>query len=143
VSGDAGRLRQAIDNLLVNAIVHTPPGTPISIKVFALARVARLSVSDTGPGLTRQEIEHVFDRFFQADPSRTGQGTGLGLSIVAAIAEAHGGRTWVQSVKGEGATFYFELPMEFAGDTQPASEPGLDEFEPTEGGERARFGVGT
>ena len=112
VRGDAGRLRQAVDNLLRNAVVHTPAGSAVEVKVVAANGAARLSVSDNGPGLDPQEAEHVFDRFFQADPSRSGQGTGLGLSIVAAIAEAHGGRTWVESVKGVGSTFYFELPVD-------------------------------
>ena len=112
VRGDAGRLRQAVDNLLRNAAIHTPAGSAVEVKVMVADGAARLSVSDNGPGLDPQEAEHVFDRFFQADPSRSGQGTGLGLSIVAAIAQAHGGRTWVESVKGVGSTFYFELPVD-------------------------------
>jgi two-component system, OmpR family, sensor kinase len=112
VKGDAGRLRQAVDNLLRNAIVHTPLGSPVEVMVQVSASAVRLSVSDHGPGLDPEEVEHVFDRFFQADPSRSGQGTGLGLSIVAAIADAHGGRTWVESVKGTGSTFFFELPLD-------------------------------
>ncbi len=125
VRGDAGRLRQAVDNLLRNAIVHTPAATPVEVTVESTGASVRLSVRDDGPGLDAEEVRHVFDRFFQADPSRTGHGTGLGLSIVAAIAEAHGGRTWVESEKGAGSTFYFELPVGDEGD-DPAEHPESD-----------------
>jgi two-component system, OmpR family, sensor kinase len=117
VQGDAGRIRQAVDNLLGNAIVHTPPESSVQVSVETTASAVRLNVADDGPGLSREEAGHVFDRFFQADLSRTGQGTGLGLSIVAAIAEAHGGRTWVESVAGVGSNFYLELPIDSRKDT--------------------------
>jgi two-component system, OmpR family, sensor kinase len=109
VRGDAGRIRQAVDNLLRNAVVHTPPESFVEVRLEATDSSVRLSVADDGPGLGPDEVEHVFDRFFQADLSRTGQGTGLGLSIVAAIAEAHNGKTWVESELGVGSTFYLEL----------------------------------
>jgi two-component system OmpR family sensor kinase len=112
VQGDAGRLRQAVDNLLRNALEHTPAGSPVRVGVISTGTSARVSVADNGPGLMPEQAEHVFDRFFQADLSRTGRGTGLGLSIVAAIAEAHGGRTWVESAYGVGSTFHLELPAE-------------------------------
>lgn len=111
-------MRQAVDNLLRNAIVHTPAASPVEVAVRSTGKAVRLSVSDNGPGLDADEAQHVFDRFFQADPSRSVQGTGLGLSIVAAIAEAHGGRTWVESVKGSGSTFYFELPTDDQSDDE-------------------------
>jgi two-component system OmpR family sensor kinase len=72
---------------------------------------AVLEVADHGPGLTRDEIEHVFERFYRADRARTARGTGLGLAIVAALVAGHGGTTWVRSVPGAGATFCFALPL--------------------------------
>ena len=123
VRGDEGRLRQAVDNLLRNAVVHTPAETPVSVRVSTGRERARVSVADKGPGLAPEERERVFDRFFQADPARTGQGTGLGLSIVAAIAEAHGGHAWVDSSPGEGATFYFDMPMDTTADA-PVDQAG-------------------
>jgi two-component system OmpR family sensor kinase len=143
VQGDDGRIRQAVDNLLRNAVVHTPRNSPVAVKVITEGATVRLSIADEGPGLTPEEAEHVFDRFFQADLSRTGQGTGLGLSIVAAIAEAHGGRTWVESEKGVGSTFYFELPVD-PETIPPAPEAGAaKETEQIESGrdEHAWFGV--
>jgi two-component system OmpR family sensor kinase len=144
VRGDAGRLRQAVDNLLRNAIVHTPAGSPVEVLVEVSDTAVRLSVRDDGPGLDPLEVEHVFDRFFQADPSRSGQGTGLGLSIVAAIADAHGGRTWVERVKGSGSSFFFELPVDGHGEDAVESPEGIGERYPqrSEGGERVGHRVG-
>jgi two-component system, OmpR family, sensor kinase len=72
---------------------------------------AVLEVADQGPGLTREQAEHVFERFYRADPARGVGGTGLGLAIVAALVAGHGGATWVRSVPGEGATFCIALPL--------------------------------
>jgi two-component system OmpR family sensor kinase len=140
VRGDAGRLRQAVDNLLRNAIVHTPAASPVEVTVESTGKAVRISVRDNGPGLDADEAEHVFDRFFQADPSRSVQGTGLGLSIVAAIAVAHGGRTWVDSVKGSGSTFYFELPTDDESDDGTDLSDGDIAREPVQ--ERAEDRVG-
>jgi two-component system OmpR family sensor kinase len=122
VVGDEGRLRQVLANLLSNALGHTPPGTPVAVRVRTEDGTAELQVSDAGPGLNGDEAAHVFEPFFRADPSRgrvrsegtngNGHGTGLGLSIVAAIAEAHGGSAEVTSVPGDGATFTVRLPLE-------------------------------
>ena len=81
---------------------------------------ARLTVRDSGPGLDPEHAEHVFERFFRADPSRTraSGGAGLGLSIVAAVAAAHGGTARAESEPGQGATFIVELPL---ADAQPVS----------------------
>jgi hypothetical protein len=70
-----------------------------------------LEVADQGPGLTKEQAEHVFERFYRADPARTAGGTGLGLAIVAALVAGHGGTTWVRSAPGEGATFCIALPL--------------------------------
>jgi two-component system OmpR family sensor kinase len=72
---------------------------------------AVLEVADHGPGLTREQAEHVFERFYRGDPARSVGGTGLGLAIVAALVAAHGGATWVRSSPGEGATFCIALPL--------------------------------
>jgi two-component system OmpR family sensor kinase len=75
--------------------------------------VVRLSVADHGPGMSAEQAEHVFERFYRADPSRarTAGGAGLGLSIVAAVTEAHGGHASASSAGGGGATFTVELPL--------------------------------
>jgi len=75
--------------------------------------VVRLSVADSGPGMTPEQAEHVFERFYRADQSRarTAGGAGLGLAIVAAVADAHGGRVVASSAPGEGALFTVELPL--------------------------------
>jgi two-component system, OmpR family, sensor kinase len=82
---------------------------------------AVLEVSDHGPGLTHDQAEHVFERFYRADQARTSGGTGLGLAIVAALVAAHGGATWVRSQPGEGATFSIALPL------SPEAVPGSDD----------------
>jgi two-component system, OmpR family, sensor kinase len=140
VLGDEVRLRQVIGNLMSNAMAHTPPGTPIDVHIrsgsldeasapgvtrpgpagqlpppapqYAGARSAAvLEVTDHGPGLTREQAEHAFERFYRADQARTTGGTGLGLAIVAALVAAHGGTVWVESVPGVGATFRIALPL--------------------------------
>jgi Histidine kinase-, DNA gyrase B-, and HSP90-like ATPase len=70
-----------------------------------------LEVADQGPGLSREQAEHVFERFYRADPARTVGGTGLGLAIVSALVAAHGGASWVRSTPGQGATFCIALPL--------------------------------
>ena len=92
VQGDAARLRQIVDNLLHNAVVHTPPGTPVHVAVMRDGSNAVVRVADEGPGLDAEQAAHVFDRFYRGSEARTGEGTGLGLSIVAALAAAHGGQ---------------------------------------------------
>lgn len=122
VTGDEMRLRQVISNLLSNARMHTPAGTPIDIRVRRMGSNVLIQVADAGPGLSAQHLERVFERFFRADPSRTraSGGSGLGLSIVAAIARAHGGDAHVESAEGGGATFSVLIPV--AG--PPADEDG-------------------
>ena len=129
VEGDAVRLRQVVDNLLRNAQVHTPPGTPVHVRVARVGASAVITVADEGPGLDAEELARVFDRFYRGNEARTRGGTGLGLSIVAALAEAHGGKAHVKSVTGEGATFTVELPA--LGPPSEESVPELFEEQPS------------
>lgn len=99
VSGDGGRLRQVLTNLLANAIQHTPAGTPVEVTVQEAADHVLLSVSDHGPGIPADFQVHAFERFTRSDESRARKfgGSGLGLSIVAAVVEAHGGSVRLNS----------------------------------------------
>jgi two-component system, OmpR family, sensor kinase len=111
--GDRQRLTQAVMNLAHNAVQHTGPGDRIALGSAAEGRVARLWVSDSGPGVAPGEAARIFDRFARGgNGMRRSDGAGLGLSIVRAIAEAHGGHVDVRSVPGEGATFVLELPLD-------------------------------
>jgi two-component system sensor histidine kinase BaeS len=113
VQADAGRLEQMLRNLLSNARRHTPMDGRIDIRAVRNGAFVRVSVSDTGSGISAEHLPQVFDRFYRADPSRdraTG-GAGLGLAIVRRLAEAHGGSaTAVSPGLGLGATFSVELP---------------------------------
>jgi len=113
VSGDRDRLRQMVDNLLTNIREHTPAAAPARVELRTVDGHAELAVSDGGPGMTAEDRDRVFERFYRADESRTraSGGTGLGLSIVAAVAEAHGGSASVCSTRGEGTTISVELPL--------------------------------
>src|SRR5262249_42746710 len=91
--GDRDRLRQSGDNLLSNVRGHAPPGAPVHVTVGRENGSAVIEVHDSGPGLSAEDADRVFERFYRADKSRAraSGGVGLGLSIVAAVAEAHGG----------------------------------------------------
>jgi signal transduction histidine kinase len=117
VLGDAERLRQVLANLVDNALTHTPGGSPVEVRVGGAPLDGRpgaaVEVVDHGQGLTSEQAERVFERFYRADParSRAAGGTGLGLSIVAALVAAHGGSVGVDSVPGRGARFQVVLPL--------------------------------
>jgi two-component system, OmpR family, sensor kinase len=120
VLGDEARLRQVITNLMSNALSHTPDGTPIDVRLLAhgpdgrlLVPSVTLEVDDHGPGLSQEQAERVFERFYRADQARgrkTG-GAGLGLAIVAALVAAHGGAVGVDTAPGRGAMFWITLPL--------------------------------
>jgi two-component system OmpR family sensor kinase len=122
VVGDSARLRQVIDNLLANVRAHTPAGTRTTVRVARDASHAVIEVSDDGPGLSAEQAEKAFERFYRAEVSRSRQygGAGLGLSIVAAIVAAHGGTVGVSNTSGGGATFTIRLPAD-QGATSPES----------------------
>ena len=110
--GDERRLTQALLNLVSNAIKFTDVGE-VTIKVSAANGAFTLSVRDTGPGIDPADQVRIFEEFQQADSSVTKKkgGTGLGLSIARHIIEMHGGRIWVESSVGKGATFFFTVPV--------------------------------
>jgi len=110
VRADHDRVLQVLSNLLGNALKFTPKGGRITMSVERRNSSARFAVSDTGPGIARDHVSHVFDRFWRPKES-TKAGTGLGLFIARGIVEAHGGRIWVESDPGHGATFYFSMPL--------------------------------
>jgi two-component system OmpR family sensor kinase len=118
VLGDEARLHQVVANLLDNARVHTPAGTAVAVTVSGVGDDALVRVADEGPGLEPEVAARVFERSFRGAPARAaanggpgGQaGSGLGLSIVAAIAAAHGGVAWVESVVGRGTAFSVRIP---------------------------------
>jgi two-component system OmpR family sensor kinase len=112
VMGDDGRLRQVVGNLVRNAMVHTPQGTPVEVVVDRRDGHAVLEVRDDGPGMSQDVAAHAFERFYRADPSRVRSrgGSGLGLSIVQATVNAHGGSVALDTAPGKGTTVRIELP---------------------------------
>jgi len=118
--GDEARLRQAIGNLVRNAVVHTPAHAPVEVAVRNEGGSAVVEVVDHGPGLPAGERERVFEPFYRSDVGRTRDrgGAGLGLSIVAAVVSAHAGEVQVLDTPGGGATFRLTLPV--ADDAQAA-----------------------
>ena len=112
VLGDAHQLRQVLGNLLRNALVHTPPGSPIEVSVAASDGAVRVAVRDHGPGLPTEDPAALFERFWRAEGGRERgkAGAGLGLAIVAAIVDAHGGSVDAANAVGGGAVFSVVLP---------------------------------
>ena len=115
VYADKDMISQVIVNLLSNAVKYTPAGGSIKIKteVDQIANLARISVTDTGVGISEGEVEHVFDKFYRVGANKKhAEGTGLGLNLVKQIVEkVHNGRVFVTSKVGVGSTFGFELPL--------------------------------
>jgi two-component system, OmpR family, sensor kinase len=145
VNGDEPRLRQVISNLTSNALKYTPDGSPIDVRLrsglmpgpapypgapASSVPAAVLEVADQGPGLTPEQTQRVFERFYRADTHRNRKsgGSGLGLAIVSALVAAHGGTATVESEPGQGATFRVTLPL--APDAA-ASQPDQDELGPS------------
>jgi two-component system phosphate regulon sensor histidine kinase PhoR len=109
--GDKDRIRQALVNLVHNAIKFNHPGGSVTMSTKASGEFVIVSVSDTGVGIPEEELPHVFERFYKADRARTRGGSGLGLAIAKHIVQAHGGSIWAQSEEGQGSTFSFSLPI--------------------------------
>ncbi|WP_308401016.1 HAMP domain-containing sensor histidine kinase [Streptomyces sp. AC512_CC834] len=117
VLGDEARLRQVTSNLVGNAVAHTPPGTPVRIGVGTEGGHAVLEFADEGPGMTADQADRVFSRFYRADRARARSGlggAGLGLAIVDSLVRAHGGRVDLRTAPGAGANFRMLLPRDRA-----------------------------
>ena len=112
VTADADRLVQVFTNLLVNAVKFSPGGGTVRLAVAREGDLAHAWVRDDGPGIAPEHHEAIFERFHQVDsqPARRARGTGLGLAISRESVSRHGGRIWVESKPGHGATFHFTLP---------------------------------
>jgi two-component system OmpR family sensor kinase len=126
VIGDEMRLRQVLGNLMRNALVHTPPRTPVEARLRIEGENAVIEVIDHGPGIPVENSQRIFERFQRADPGRSRDqgGSGLGLSIAAAVVGSHGGRIGVLPTPGGGATFRLELPLAGAPKLTAVSEVG-------------------
>jgi two-component system OmpR family sensor kinase len=121
VTGVADDLHRLAGNLVENALIHTPAGTPVTVSVRRDGSSAVLEVADRGPGVARDMRERVFERFARAGGDGTRRGSGLGLAIVRAVVDAHGGRVELLDAGGGGARFVVTLPAASA----PAPEPPL------------------
>jgi two-component system, OmpR family, phosphate regulon sensor histidine kinase PhoR len=110
VQADRERIQQVISNILHNAIKFTPANGEIVISTQSSSDSVSVQIRDNGIGISRDDLPHIFERFFKADKSRSSGGSGLGMAISKHIIKAHGGEIWVQSVEGKGSTFGFNLP---------------------------------
>jgi PAS domain S-box-containing protein len=110
---DMDELRRAVRHLLANAITHTPAGGSVMMSTFQVGEQVSLTIRDTGLGIERQHLPHIFDPFYRSDTARSIDlgGVGLGLSIVRMVAEAHGGMISVDSTPGQGSSFTLTLPV--------------------------------
>jgi signal transduction histidine kinase len=128
VLADYDRVIEVLTNLVGNALKFSPEGGKVEMTAERDGENVRFSVSDTGPGIAHDHLPHVFDRFWKAETGGK-RGTGLGLYIAKGIVEAHGGRIWVESQIGHGATFHFTLlftderPSPREGQTDGPAEP--------------------
>jgi signal transduction histidine kinase len=113
VMADPRRARQVLRNLVENAVKYSPNGGQVRISARAREGDLRVSISDTGMGIAAEQLDRIFDRFYQVDSASTRKvgGSGLGLSISKAIVEAHGGCIWAESQPSSGSTFHFTLPL--------------------------------
>jgi len=110
--GDPDRLKQVMVNLVSNAVKYNHEGGRVDIEVQVGEDELNVTVRDTGRGIAEEDLAHIFEKFYRVDdPEQQAKGTGLGLSITRHIVEAHGGTIGVQSVKGQGSTFSFTLPL--------------------------------
>jgi len=114
VKADASRFEQVLDNFLSNALKFSPEGGVVKVhmKPDPQAGVLEVTVSDTGPGIAPEDLPHVFERFVQGRmKAKHTAGSGLGLALAKKVVEAHGGRIWIESEKGKGATVRFILRL--------------------------------
>lgn len=147
VNVDNDHLREIADNLVENAIKYTAKGQ-VNVRVDGDDQHVKISIADTGLGIPREDVPHLFQKFYRVDNSQTREigGTGLGLYLCRKLAEGMGGRIWVESTFGQGSTFYVELPrtasaeadrmiqeieQESTGDVQPEAPIAVDAVQPT------------
>jgi len=111
---DTDKFTQVLDNIMNNAIKYSPDGGVVTCRLLETHNQVIISINDQGLGIPRADLNHVFDRFFRVDKarSRAQGGTGLGLAISKEVVQMLGGRIWVDSVEGQGSTFYISLPYE-------------------------------
>jgi signal transduction histidine kinase len=110
ISADRDRLRQALANLVDNAIKYTPSGGRVEITADRESDAVALRIRDTGRGISEQDLPRIWDRLYRGDQSRATRGLGLGLSLVRAYVEAQGGKVSVESAADRGSTFTIRLP---------------------------------
>ncbi len=111
VYGDRDRLRQVVHNLLSNAVKYSPPNTTVRVNVWANGDEVGFCIADEGPGIPPDRLPLIFERFYRGEEAGRTEGAGLGLYMARALVEAHGGRIWVESEEGQGATFCVALPV--------------------------------
>ena len=106
---DAGKLDQILTNLVENALKFTPEGGRVTLSARTVESGIEVQVADTGVGVAREHLPHIFERFYKVDRARRNVGTGLGLAITRRLVQAHGGNIKVSSIEGEGSVFTFSL----------------------------------
>jgi len=113
IRGDRDRVTQIVTNLLDNAFHYTPEGGGITVSARRSDEQVIVNITDTGIGLSEDELSKIFSRFYRSDRAEVQKvsGTGLGLAIVESLVEMHGGQIWVESVPDQGSTFSFSLPV--------------------------------
>ena len=113
IEAELAKIQRVLYNLVQNAIQHTPANGSITLATSVVPEGVQVDVTDTGEGITPEDLPLVFDQFFRGEKSRSREtgGTGLGLAIASRIVEAHHGRIWVESQVGQGARFSFILPQ--------------------------------
>jgi two-component system OmpR family sensor kinase/two-component system sensor histidine kinase BaeS len=132
VQADRDRIAQVLANLLTNAYKYAPEGAKVRLTASKVGEEVEFAVSDNGPGLGQEELDHVFDRFWRAQSGETQAvgGTGLGLAIAKSLIELHGGAISATSIPGKGATFRFVLPVANHARPTPGGEPMKAEAKP-------------
>ena len=133
---DEDRINEVLGNLISNAFKFTPRGGKVALSVAPVDATVVITVADTGAGISREQLPHIFDKFYQADnqAQASSKGTGLGLAIAKEIVEAHGGKTTVESRVGVGTTFVVTLPIEPPGAKRRTDHTPAEPLAMVEGG---------
>jgi signal transduction histidine kinase len=128
VNVEPDRIRQILVNLVTNAHEYSPEGASIWVRSRVVGDEVEISVSDNGPGIPENQLDHIFERFVRGDAGLTQRvgGTGLGLAISKSLVELHGGTIEAESTQGEGSTFRFRLPLRPLAEGAAASPATVD-----------------